>query len=343
MQREGESQRTWDVVGFGENSVDLVATVAGLPPPDGKARLESLETLPGGQIATAMVGCARLGLSVRYIGAFGTDSHAAVICDALTREGVDRTWCRTAEGSTRTAMIIVDAAAQTRTVLWHRDDALRWGDDVPVDAVLGAKVLLVDATEPRASARMARAARAAGVLTIADVDAQVPGLDALLAEVDILVVSEPLSGDVRHLHAASAARVVVATLGPNGAIAWDGETEHYAPGYVVPVTDTTGAGDAFRAGLIWALLNPGPPGPRDFWTPGLLDPWTGGLWSDRLGLANATAALNCRGRGAQSGLPTRAELQHFVTQSPLRRSKETWGREQTVPPLSGAPERGDGE
>lgn len=310
MQREGESQRTCDVVGFGENSVDLIARVAGFPDPDGKASLESLETLPGGQVATAMVGCARLGLSARYVGTFGTDAQAAVIRGALAAEGVDLTWSRTVAAPNRSAIILVDTTSQSRTVLWHRDPALDWGDDVPVDVVLGARVLLVDATEPGASTRMARAARAAGVLTVADVDGHVPGLDPLLREIDVVVVSEALAGDLRVLQQQSGARLVVATLGPDGAVAWDGRTEHYSPGYVVPVTDTTGAGDAFRAGLIWALL--------DSWTPGLLD------------RPNAVAALSCRARGAQAGLPTAADLRQFVTQSPPRRSKETWAREPTA-------------
>lgn len=341
MQREGESQRTCDVVGFGENSVDVIATVAGFPAPDGKAPLESLETLPGGQIATAMAGCARLGLSARYVGTFGNDDRASVIRDALAHEGIDLAWCRTVTAPTRTAVIIVDTRTNSRTVLWHRNPALLWGDAAPVDAVLGAKVLLVDATEPHASARLARAARGAGVLTVADVDAQVPGLDALLAETDILVVSESMAGDIRHLHEHSAARIVIATLGPNGAIAWDGETEHYSPGYVVPVIDTTGAGDAFRAGLIWALLDQRTSGPLDrTLDPG---PWTGGPWTDTLSCANLVAALNCRARGAQAGLPTAAEVHSLVTHAPQRRSKEAWVREQTVSSPSGALERGDGE
>ncbi|MBM3751234.1 MAG: carbohydrate kinase family protein [Acidimicrobiia bacterium] len=337
MQREGESQRTCDVVGFGENSVDLSATVAGLPAPDGKTPLESLETLPGGQIATAMVGCARLGLSARYLGSFGTDGREAVIRDALAHEGIDLSWCRIVDAPTRTALILVDTETHSRTVLWHRDSALLWGDELPVAAVLGAKVVLVDATEPAASARMARAARAVDVLTVADVDAQVPGLDALLAEVDVLVVSESLAGDIRHLHQESAARIVIATLGPHGAIAWDGQAELYSPGYVVPVTDTTGAGDAFRAGLIWALLERR----TADWGLGTGDwrPWT----ADCLDVANAVAALNCRARGAQTGLPTGTDVRRFVTQSPQRRSKESWVREQTVSPLSDASARGDGE
>jgi sugar/nucleoside kinase (ribokinase family) len=333
MQKKGESQRTWVVVGFGENSVDLIAATGALPGPDGKAELDGLTTLPGGQISTASIGCARLGLRTCYVGAWGTDANGALVHDALTGAGVDTTLSRTIDGQTRTAIILVESARQSRIVLWRRDPALNWpAERLPVSAVDDAHVLLVDATDIDGAIRMATAARAAGVLTVADVDGQVPGLDRLLRLTDILVVSATFTSDLRQLHRDSGARVVIATLGADGAVAWDGTVEHYSPGFVVPVVDTTGAGDAFRAGLIAALLQSepwtlDPPSPRlrraspgEPWTLDPVEPWT-----TVLDFANACAALNCRGRGAQAGLPTRAEVQGFVTSPTATRSKRVWG------------------
>lgn len=312
-----------DVVGFGENSVDLIATMQTLPQRDDKGRLEDLITLPGGQIATAMVGCARLGLRAQYVGSFGGDRHGEIGKAALTAAGVDIARCRTIAAPTRTALILVETDRQSRIVLARRDDALDWAAGlVPVDVVRDAKVLLVDATDIPASVAMATAARAAGVTTMADVDGDVPGLDVLLRLVDILVVPTAFAPDLRHLHQDSGARVVVATLAPDGAVAWDGTVEHYAPGFVVPVADTTGAGDAFRAGLITALLDPPSPRLRRASPVGPLDPWTFG--PQDLDFANACAALNCLSVGAQTGLPTRAEVEAFVTSAPVGRSKESW-------------------
>lgn len=331
MQKKGESQRTWDVIGFGENSVDLVASIGRLPPPDGKGRLDALTTLPGGQVATAMAGCARLGLRARYVGSLGSDPNAAIVRTALSQAGVDASLCRTVAGNTRTAVVLVETDARSRMVLWQRDDTLDWPPAaLPLQAVADARMLLVDATDIPAAVAMAAAARSAGVTTMADVDGEVPGLDALLGLTDILVVSADFARDIRELHEQSGATVVVATLGPDGAVAWDGTDEHYSPGFVVPVADTTGAGDAFRAGLIAALLDP--------WTTGPLDPWTAALT-----FANGCAALNCQAVGAQTGLPTRAEVEALVTSSSVARSKRAWGVGHTVSQrrgesLSGAPE-----
>ena len=183
--------------------------------------------------------------------------------------------------------------------------------------------MLVDATDVEGSIRMAAAAREAGVLTVADVDGQVPGLDRLLRLTDVLVVSATFAGDLRRLHEHSGAKVVIATLGADGAVAWDGTQEHHSPGFVVPVVDTTGAGDAFRAGLIAAILR-------------TLDPWT-----PVLDFANACAALNCGANGAQAGLPGRADVEALVTSPATTRSKGVWATGHRVSQASVGPGRGE--
>src|SRR5579872_1201745 len=58
--------KPFDLVGFGENSVDLLTVVAEHPTPNSKQRVQRFGRLPGGQIATALAACARLGLRTRY-------------------------------------------------------------------------------------------------------------------------------------------------------------------------------------------------------------------------------------------------------------------------------------
>jgi sugar/nucleoside kinase (ribokinase family) len=314
-----------DVVGFGENSVDLTAVVATLPARDGKAEVDTLRTQPGGQVATAMVGCARLGVSARYVGTFGHDPHGRMARAALEDAGVDLACARIVEAPNRTAIILVDAARGSRMVLGHRDPALAWPmDELPLAALRGARVLLVDVTDVPAATRMAAAAREAGLTTVADVDGDVPGLDRLLRLTDVVVVSEDLAPEIRRLHRESGAAIVVATLGPDGAVAWDGEQEIHAPGFVVPVVDTTGAGDAFRAGLICALLNL--PSTRQLTHSARSGQAGFRNLASALTYANAAAALNCRALGAQAGLPSRAEVDALVTSTHVGRSKGTWGR-----------------
>jgi ribokinase len=89
------------------------------------------------------------------------------------------------------------------------------------------------------------------------------------------------------------AAIVVATLGESGAVGWCRGEEIHVPAYPEDVRDTTGAGDAFRAGFAARWLETGD---------------SGGEVSDLLEYAALVAGLSCRGIGAQTGLPVAAEV-----------------------------------
>ncbi len=325
MQKKGESQRipglpplghgSFDVVGFGENSVDVLATVPQWPAPDDKLELLDLSTLPGGQVASAMVTCARLGCVTRYLGVFGDDENGQRSERALRDQGIDTSGCVRAAAPNRTALVMVDRATGTRTVLWSRHPALRWpAAHLAAEMVAQARVLMVDATDLEAAATFAGHARSAGVPVMADVDSEGPGLDRLLSVVDVLVVPDgfalkytgkaTVSLAMRAIHARFQTSAVVVTRGARGAVAWTAGGEVESPGFIVPVVDSTGAGDAFRGGFIAAWIAAA----------------GNAQLTDVLTFANATAALNCRAVGAQAGLPTWAEVMALVTEAGVRRS-----------------------
>lgn len=329
MQKKGESQRdrgplphagkSFDVVTLGENSIDILATVPHWPSPDEKLELLNLVTLPGGQAATAAVGCARLGCRTRYLGVFGHDEHGMTAERALQAEGVDTSACLRADAPNRTAFVVVDPAAGTRAVLWRRDPALKWPAAFPfADVLAPARSLLLDTTDIESSIEAAQVANAAGLPVIVDVDTPMPGVERLLNHVDVIVAAEgfpqahtggpSLGAAMRELRIECPAALVVVTLGASGAVAWDGQREVRSPGFVVDVLDPTGAGDAFRAGFLVAWLEAGPDALARL--PAVLD------------FANATAALNCRAAGAQAGLPSRPEVLRLLTDRRVRRSNQ---------------------
>ena len=83
---------TFDVLGVGENSVDIVLIVPAPPAPNdnrNKQRIVARHVQCGGQTATAMAACAGLGLRAAYVGAFGNDAHGQLIREELLRRGVD--------------------------------------------------------------------------------------------------------------------------------------------------------------------------------------------------------------------------------------------------------------
>ena len=303
--------RDFDVTGLGQNSVDLVARVSTFPAPNTKQRLQGLVWLPGGQVASALVSCARLGWRTRYIGRFGSDELGQVGRDSLTAEGVDLGTSSVIEGArTRSAIVLVDEVSGERTVLWDRDPRLVLQPvDVPERAFARTRVALVDAEDVQASIRAATIARASGAVTVVDVEAVEPGVEELLRAIDVIIVSEGFPERLTGMAGTSVAlkelvrrfrpAVACVTLGARGCLGCTDDGEVAAPAYAIDCVDSTGAGDAFRGGFISALLE------------------ANGLTTleDVLKQANAVAALACRRPGARDGLPRREEVTRMLREA----------------------------
>lgn len=300
--------RPFDMIALGLNSLDIVAVIPHHPVPGGKTRIERLATLPGGQSASAAVGCARLGWRTRYLGTFGDDDAARVGIASLERDHVDTAMVRTIPGATsHTSLVLVDARSGDRTVIWYRDTRLAMSaEDVPVEAVRAGRVLLVDDHEPFAATVAARAAREAGVRTVIDVEKLRPGTEELLQHIDIIIAAEHFPSELTGLSDLGAAlkemarrfepSLTCATLGPRGSLSLIDGKEVRTPAFDVRVEDTTGAGDAFRAGFIAAWLGAG------------AEPNV----HEVLRYAHGVAALNCRRLGARDGLPRHDEVVELI-------------------------------
>jgi len=296
----------FDVVGLGLNTIDLLAVVDEYPLPDSKSALKDFIELPGGQTATAMVACARLGWRARYIGWFGDDERGALSRESLTSDGVDVSACHHVHAPQGLSLVLVDGEGR-RTILWRRSVQLDMNpEDVQESVVTAGRVLLVDCHQVAAATQAASFARNCGVPTVVDVEEMQPGIERLLTQIDILITAEtfpePFSG-VTGIGSALAVLVrefrpvvACATLGRRGSLALVGGTEIFTPGFDVPVVDTTGAGDAFRGGFIAGWLKAGP------------NP----LVEDVLRYANAVAALQTRALGARTAIPSLQEVDAFL-------------------------------
>ncbi len=302
------ADRSRDVVVFGENSLDFVGIGPRPTPGADKTALDAFDLFVGGQAATAAVACARQGLRTRYVGSFGTDDPGRTVRDALTRDGVEVVALERAGAKSRVAVVLVDSSTGNRTVFGFRDPKLAVDlDALTPDTLVAGRVLMLDATDLQTSLTAARLAHDAGVPTVIDVDHEARGVDDLLAEIDVLIVSEtflaewrPGAGVGQALRALSAEydpAAAIVTLGEEGSLAIADNREVRTPAFRVQVADTTGAGDAFRGGFVSAWIR-------------MADRPELGLILD---FANATAALNCCAVGAQTGLPRLAEVEALVT------------------------------
>jgi sulfofructose kinase len=296
----------WDVVGVGANSVDFVTLLPAHPQAQGpyaKMRIRKHTICCGGQTATAMVTCASLGLRTKYVGATGTDENGRRIREELARHRVDTSGIVVREAINQFALIMLDETTGERIVLWDRDERLELHEhDLPVEALVTARLVHVDDVDEGAAIRAARLARRSGAIVTSDVDRLTDRAEELIAEVSYPIFAEhvPLAltgapdmeSALRKLRQRFGQCLCV-TLGARGAMALEGDRLWQSPGFEVKTVDTTGAGDVFRGGFIFAALQGWP--------------------VDRaLRFANAAAAVSCTRLGAMNGVPTLDEVQALL-------------------------------
>jgi sulfofructose kinase len=298
------SKKPYDVVGLGLNAVDHLCVVPHFPKFDSKLRMLDFRRQGGGQAATAMVACQRLGLKTRYLGKVGDDDLGRYSQKSLEDEGVDIEGVVVVPGArNQFAFILIDQNTGERTIIWDRDKRLViHPEEVPREIVCSAKVLLVDGHDAAACVQVAKWAKEEGMVVVMDAERISEETAELVSFVDILIgerhFPETFTGitDLKEALvdiARRGPRVVGVTLGEGGALAWYEGTLYHSPAYEVICRDTTGAGDVFHAAFVRTLF-------EDWALKRCLD------------FSNAVAALKCRDLGGRAGLPCFDEVLQFM-------------------------------
>lgn len=294
-----------DVVGLGLNATDTVIRVRGFPALGGKERLLATSTEAGGQVATAVVTCQRLGLRASYAGKVGDDAGGRFQLASLKREGVDTRFTRMVPRTpNQIGYIIVDEATGERTVFWDRHPRLAISPaELSPEILRSARLLHMDGCDVEACAQAARWARARSIPVVADLDTVYKRVERLFPLIDYLIASANFlpaftgEADPFRVLENMAREFGVATpgmtLGRDGALVfWKGRF-YYSPGFVVETVDTTGAGDVFHGAFIYGLL-------------------AGWEMERILNFSNAMAGLNCTALGARGGISTRARAERLM-------------------------------
>ncbi|MFZ3199919.1 MAG: PfkB family carbohydrate kinase [Candidatus Acidiferrales bacterium] len=292
-----------DVAGVGTNATDTIVRLAHFPAPDSKAEVLSTEVKAGGQVASALVACSRWGLRARYTGKIGDDAAGKFQTEEMKREGVEAHWITARGRASQTSFILVDECSGERTVLWKRDAAIALRpEDLRREWITGARALLVDGHDTEAATQAARWAREEKIPVVGDFDNCYPGVKALLEVTDFPITSkdfpERLTGEgdllksLPKIFRACRCRLIAATMGRLGVLAWDGAEFFLCPGFRVKAADTTGAGDIFHGAFLYCLVR-------------------GWEVKDTLEFSCAAAALNCKALGARGGIAPLEEIEEL--------------------------------
>jgi ribokinase len=297
-----------DVLVIGSLNADLVVRAPHFPKPGETINGEDLHIIPGGKGANQAVAAARQGASVAMIGRVGKDSFGPFLVENLRSDHVDVSHVLADDSATGTAIIVVDSNGQNSIVLSAGANGNVSAQDIN-GLDLEAKVLLLQLEIPLESViHAAKWGRQKGMTVILNPAPARDLPDELIANVDYIVPNETelnlLTGipvtDVSSAEQAAkvllerGAKNVIVTLGSKGALLISSHQVKQVDAYKVNVVDTTAAGDAFIGGFASALL-------RNLEI------------EEAVKYANACGALATTKFGAQPSLPTKEEIEKFIS------------------------------
>ncbi len=294
---------------------DVVFRVIRPPLPGETLHCLSSTIGPGGKGSNQAIGIARLGSRARLVGRIGSDSFGDLAQSTWRDNGVsfegvvvDKALPTGVAGIT-----VLEATGENSIVIDPGAGGCISVEDVrnATEQIVSSAVLVTQLEQPLAAAAEAlRIARSAGVTTILNPAPVRPLGHELLALCDLVVPNQTEAGEIAgHLVTtiedaiaagrriiALGARAAVVTLGAEGAVHVNSKGAVHVPALkgVVPV-DTTGAGDAFCAGLAVGLSE-------------------GMEMVPALQLAAVTAGLAVTGLGAAQAMPHRAQCERVLAE-----------------------------
>lgn len=305
----------------GVDLVTLGETMA-LLSPSGTGPLRyagSLRISVGGAESNVAIGARRLGLSTAWIGRVGADDFGEMVVQRLRGEDVITRAIVDPDRPTG-LMVKVQRTAGIARVTYHRDGSAGSRlavEDLDHDLISTARVLHVTGITPALSQRARKAVHAAvdagrehGALISVDYNYRRALWDpaqaaeefrSLTCKADIVFATENEAAIIAGSADPDELARSIAELGPGqvlvkrghlGAVGYIDGHIYQVAGLPVAAIDQVGAGDAFAAGYLTALL--------DGVTP-----------ADRLLYAARVGAFAVTVSGDWEGLPTRDELQHL--------------------------------
>jgi fructokinase len=317
--------RTPRVACLGEVLIDFIAKEIGT-----LNAVTSFHKYPGGAPANVAVGIARLGVASGFIGKVGADPFGEFLISVLEQNGVD-TGGITQTTDAPTALAFVSRShSGDRDFLFYRNlcaDTLLTESDLPTNWLKQIQYLHIGGVsltrEPsrqatRYAAKVAKRSRAKisfdpnlrldlwsdGVEECRSVvhsileytDLFLPSQDELL----ILMAMKDLNKALLQAHEMGPS-IICVKMGPRGSVISEkigkGDYRLFTqPPFRVNVVDTTGAGDAFDAGLIEGLVQ-------------------GLSLKEAVLRGTAVASLVITQVGAMTALPTKTELERFLNES----------------------------
>jgi sulfofructose kinase len=304
------------ILGLGGVTTDQIGVVDHIPVGDEVIRLQKYRVEQGGMVATALVAAARLGAEAEFLGGVGDDANGRLALERFAAEGIATTSVQVlAGGISAFSFILVERDSGKRTIIHEPGVQRSRALEIPrgdAEALLsGVGYLHLDGFWMDTAVRLASMAKGMGIPITLDIgqNQRDPKIEILLGLADYVIPSLPFARrftkSERVEQAAATllgygAKAVIQTLGEQGAFVMMKEGQSFTvPAFPVRVVDTTGAGDSFHGGFVFALG-------RDY------------ALKEAVVFASAVAALKCTRLGGQSGLPSLHQVQALLCEQGIR-------------------------
>lgn len=288
------------------------------------------EQNPGGAPANLLVGLQRLGRSTAFIGKVGQDMQGDFLTAVLQAEQVDTSGLLADPNFYTTLAFVALNPGGERAFSFSRKpgaDTQLTPEEIPANLIQQSRLFHVGSLsltdEPARSATIEalRIANAAGCILSYDPNYRAPlwpsreeathQMRRLLPYMDVLKISDEEAQLITGFSQPQEAGrqlielgipIAAITLGAKGTHVFTGEGDLLVPGFPTTAVDTTGAGDAFWAGFLCALLESNTPVPQI----------TLAQAKEFASFGNGVAALCIQKRGGIPSMPTRKEVDAFL-------------------------------
>src|SRR5665811_20623 len=291
---------------------DTILQLDRFPDPGGSANVASIATIAGGATANTAIALARLGESVTLRAVVGNNETGDTAVADLSAHGVDCGMVTRSDQPTGLSTILLDGRTGARTTLRHKGAMIRMGDRLDIAALFGHDVVVLDMIDAplrrfltdlpahtRPDVRLL--GPIARIVENAEPDAReiafrfdtIVGTERQFRELLGLDHAGDLVAFIQHHMPGANLRAAVITSEHLGSRWVTRDQTGTSQALAVDTIDTTGAGDAFVAGIAWSMAQRLP-------------------WPEATRFANAVAALSTRSPGAQTSLPTMTEVEHLL-------------------------------
>ena len=300
-----------EVVVVGAAAVDTIARFEEMPKQDSITFADSCTVYPGGAGANVATGLALLGRKAAFFGKLGDDDGGKLLMQAFLQSGVDTRGIRVVAGQRSSACFIpVDSHGNRVIYALGGVALLETANEIETPLLVSVKALYIAEAFPEIALEVIRCSTSAhpkffyspgGVMIWAEKSL----LNQVFAQTDVLFVSrseaETLSGvtnaeeSIKRV-ADLGPKMVIETVGADGTMIFENGRLVKIPALPPPkIVDTTGAGDAFAAGVVAGYLE-------------------GMGWEESVRLGSAVAAIKIGYLGARSGQPDRETVGKFLSE-----------------------------